>query len=116
MSRRSGGRPGCSPQWPPQSCSAPCGSDESLPSDIENGRVMGWSPQITLAGTFFAVAALAGLVGLWMFGGDPQTEQRLGELADPQSSLLRRRPRNSRQPILARMQALLASLGLRLLP
>ena len=46
---------------------------------------MAWNPQITLAGTFFAAAALAGLVGLWVFGGDPQTEQRLGELADPQS-------------------------------
>ena len=77
---------------------------------------MNWPLHITLAGTFFAVAALAGLVGLWMFGGDAQTEQRLGELADPQSSLLRRRRRPERRPLAGRIQSLLALLGLRLLP
>lgn len=75
---------------------------------------MPWNLNFTLLSTFFAVAALVGLIGLWLFSGDQRIEQRLGELSDPQRSLLHRRPRAPQRRLALRLQSWMAALGLRL--
>lgn len=74
------------------------------------------TPQVGLLLTFLAVTALVTVVGAWLFGGDAQISQRLGELSDPHSVLLRRRVRGAGRSVRGSVQSLLTSLGLRLLP
>lgn len=75
---------------------------------------MPWSFNFTLLSAFFAVAALVGLLGLWLFSGDQRIEQRLGELGDPQRNLRQRRPRAPQRRFAVRLQSWLAALGVRL--
>jgi tight adherence protein C len=75
-----------------------------------------WDHRLTLICTFLAVSAVVGLAVLWLFGTESEVSQRLGELSDPHSALLKRRPKGKRQQLRSRLQALLAALGLRLLP
>jgi tight adherence protein C len=66
--------------------------------------------------TFLSVTVLVVVVGVLVLGRDAQVEERLGELSDPQSALLRRRVRNTGRSVRGSLQSLLASLGSRLLP
>jgi tight adherence protein C len=66
--------------------------------------------------TFLSVTVLVVAVGILVLGRDAQIEERLGELSDPQSALLRRRMRNTSRSVRGSLQSLLASLGSRLLP
>ena len=74
------------------------------------------SPQAGLLVIFLSVTALVAILGAWFTGGDSQVSQRIGELSDPQSALMRRRVRGAGRSISGSLQTLLASLGLKLLP
>jgi tight adherence protein C len=74
------------------------------------------SPTAVMTITFVSVTVLIAVVGLLVLGRDADIEERLGELSDPQSALLRRRVRNSSKSMRGSLQSLLASLGSRLLP
>jgi tight adherence protein C len=74
------------------------------------------TPQVGLLVTFLSVTALVTVLGAWLFGADAQVSQRLGELSDPHSALLRRRVRGAGRSIRGSIQSLLTSHGLRLLP
>lgn len=74
------------------------------------------SPRAVMLITFASVTILVVVIGVLVLGHDTQVEQRLGELSDPQSALLRRRVRCAGRSVGGSLQSLLASLGLRLLP
>jgi tight adherence protein C len=74
------------------------------------------SPTAVMTITFLSVTVLVVVVGVLVLGRDAQVEERLGELSDPQSALLRRRVRNTGRSVRGSLQSLLASLGSRLLP
>jgi tight adherence protein C len=74
------------------------------------------SPTAVMTITSLSVTVLVVVVGTLVLGRDAQIEERLGELSDPQSALLRRRVRNTSRSVRGSVQFLLASLGSRLLP
>jgi len=74
------------------------------------------SPTTVMTITFLSVTVLVVVVGTLYLGRDAQIEERLGELSDPQTALLRRRMRSSQRSMRGSLQSLLASLGARLLP
>lgn len=65
--------------------------------------------------TFASVTTLTVALGLLLLGRDAEVEERLGDLADPQSALLRRRAPSQRR-VGRSLQGILASVGIRLLP
>lgn len=74
------------------------------------------SPRAVLIITSVSVTVLVTVVGILILGRDAELEQRLGELSDPQSALLRRRARGSGKGQRGSLQRLFASLGIRLIP
>lgn len=74
------------------------------------------SPRAVLIITSVSVTVLVAVLGALILGRDAELEQRLGELSDPQSALLRRRARGSGKSKGASLQRLLTSLGIRLVP
>jgi tight adherence protein C len=74
------------------------------------------SPRAVMIITFVSVTALIVAVGVLLLGRDAQVEQRLGDLSDPQSALLRRRAPGGRRGVGVSLQSVLAAIGIRLLP
>ncbi|MFO1092917.1 MAG: type II secretion system F family protein [Planctomycetaceae bacterium] len=73
------------------------------------------SPRAVMIIMFASVTMLTVVVGLLLLGRDAEVEQRLGDLADPQRALLRRRAPSQRR-VGRSLQALLANVGVRLMP